>query len=772
MSVVSNLFPPIVKDAQPAFLRTGVCNIYFSLSSFNSIDDIKHAQITVVNQKTNRNALQTSKYPLGIKFTTVYTERWPTSDYKYYVTISNTDVVDNIFALNEFYKVQIRFGDNELPVSSSLNITWLNNNLDHFSEWSQVCLIKGIEHPYISINTLGNDDAEDDTNNNYRLNPSFLIQPTSFSGTLYYKENENIEKETLKSYNITLRNRIDDVIIQSEEIYTNQYHPNQFYYDLKYDLQKNSSYTLDFNYTTTNLYKHTSNFIFNISASADNQLHATLDVTPDEERGRMKINIVFTKDMPSYNTYRNLIIKRASSKTNFTEWENIKYLTHNWDYEHLWYDDTIESGVWYKYRVQEDASSNALKTTITQPVMCVFEDIFLTDKNRQLKVQFNPSISDFKYNVNESQQITLGSQYPYVKRNGNNYYRSFNISGLISSLVDQQGWYNPNYNEEHGYFYYKNIAQPFTNANELYGDNAVSLYSSYNQENDISYQRDYIYERQFREKVMEFLYQNNIKLFRSLTEGNILIKLTNISLSPIEALGRMLYSFGATAIEIDDNNLNNLDKYDIINKFYYTYSKLTITDTFENEQSLIDRFYEELPILNKKDTDIMQLKFIYSGHDNIVIYAKPINNNTMFRYILQNGQLVLTYSDADPIAECYFFGIHLNQGEFTITNEYYYSTDDIQTPINFNVYYISKEQAYLINHYITYYHDSGLLDTYPEEVIPRIAINNQHSLLVETEYYKMIYYNGHWYPFSENNDIMIDSLNTTIEYLYRVKKED
>jgi hypothetical protein len=46
-----------------------------------------------------------------------------------------------------------------------------------------------------------------------------------------------------------------------------------------------------------------------------------------------------------------------------------------------------------------------------------------------------------------------------------------------------------------------------------------------------------------------------------------------------------------------------------------------------------------------------------------------------------------------------------------------------------------------------------------------------HALLVEPDYIQMIYYNGNWYPFSENQDIMINEFPATIEYLYRIKKE-
>ena len=54
----SNLYPPIVNTFMPSFLISDGCKIYFSLSSFNSLDEISHAQVTVVYQNTNKNALK------------------------------------------------------------------------------------------------------------------------------------------------------------------------------------------------------------------------------------------------------------------------------------------------------------------------------------------------------------------------------------------------------------------------------------------------------------------------------------------------------------------------------------------------------------------------------------------------------------------------------------------------------------------------------------------------------------------------------------------
>lgn len=72
-------------------------------------------------------------------------------------------------------------------------------------------------------------------------------------------------------------------------------------------------------------------------------------------------------------------------------------------------------------------------------------------------------------------------------------------------------------------------------------------------------------ERKFREKVEEFLNDFTCKLYRSPTEGNIVVNLMNISMTPNEQLGRMIYEFSATAYEVLDFTLPEMDKYGVIN---------------------------------------------------------------------------------------------------------------------------------------------------------------------------------------------------------------
>jgi len=65
-------------------------------------------------------------------------------------------------------------------------------------------------------------------------------------------------------------------------------------------------------------------------------------------------------------------------------------------------------------------------------------------------------------------------------------------------------------------------------------------------------------------KVSEFLYDGQPKLFRSATEGNFIIKVMDVSLTPNATLGRRIVSFTATAYEIAECTVENFKKYNIL----------------------------------------------------------------------------------------------------------------------------------------------------------------------------------------------------------------
>ena len=183
-----------------------------------------------------------------------------------------------------------------------------------------------------------------------------------------------------------------------------------------------------------------------------------------------------------------------------------------------------------------------IKTNI--PVMVLLDDSYLVGNNgEQMIIKYNPQLNSIKNVVSESIIQTLGSQFPFVKRNGDIRYRQFSISGLISAQADE--------------------IKTFLTEEEAYGEMEIP-FKEYNQEARIDKQNDFIFEKIFRDKIIDFIDNGKVKLYPSTPEGNILVKLTDINFTPEQALGRMIYSFSATATEIAEATVENYNIYDVL----------------------------------------------------------------------------------------------------------------------------------------------------------------------------------------------------------------
>lgn len=587
----NNLYPPIVDTYMPAFVRTTACRIYFSLSIYNSAEEIKNVQIVISNQNTNLSALASGLYPAGIKLASLQKDESRIGDDKYFVTINPEDLQSGAFELNQYYKVQLRFtGIGATNLSNSNQIAkWLIDNQKFFSEWSTVCLIKGIQKPELYLKGFENIEEREII---------FTSEVVDFVGSMYYEENAEIEKEYLKLYRVKIyRISNDTLIYDSEDIYTNTYNPNEINYTLKAALEDGVTYRVVFSYTTVNEYTDSVSYNFSIIQNTIDSLDATVTATLEEDFGRVRIDIVATITEIFFG---NLTIRRTSSESNFTIWEDIHETTiaEGSVLNYTWYDYTIESGVWYRYCAQRRNSKGdrGAVVNIRYPVMAVFDDMFLTRGDMQIRLKYNPQISSFKKTLLESRTDTLGSKYPVIRRNGNVGYRQFPISGLITAFCDEEGI--------------------FINKENTYGS-AITYYNSYNETNDIDEYQDFIYEREFREKVMDFLHASTIKLFRSTTEGNILVRLMDISFTPNQTLGRMLYTFNATAYEIDECSLSNYEKYGIqsvgtYSKYLkYTFATLgQLQGTYQGNKQDVLKMLQEKYAGKTTEKYINEVKFI------------------------------------------------------------------------------------------------------------------------------------------------------------------
>lgn len=550
----SVLYPPIVNDYESAFIaaESSVCRIYFSLSKFNASTDFTSAHCVIlkqgsganmVNKKENEaNRFRSTGIILNIPVT-----KMQDADNLYYIDLVNKDVV-NGWEVGCIYKIQIRLSsvdyDNVIGQSA-----WLNDNANKFSEWSTVCIIKAIgaitfNIPNYQLNNVSGEVAET------------VINELNFTGVF----NSTDTSEKLYSYRVKLLDATYNIIEDSGILYPNKYfNSNQFSYVFKTEAENDTRYIIKIEYETINkfkselvihtLLKYSVLDAINISlltAENDNSniLKDITTISQEEEEGRVYLHI----GAAAGESYQGqLMIRRADSRDNFKVWSDIKLIDFPSSTTFV-YDYTIESGIWYKYGIQRYSKSTdgivsrGILNIASNPIMRDFNYTFLLgENNQQLKLQFNPTLDSLKASVNESITATLGGDYPLVSRLGAAKYKTFSLGGLISFNMDE----NNLFLSEMDIYKFEEIAQ---------------LYKTYNTQNGIS-KYDYTYEREFREKVMEFLYNGQVKLLKSPTEGNILIYLSNINLTSNATLSRLVYSFSSTATEVAKFNRDNLIKY-------------------------------------------------------------------------------------------------------------------------------------------------------------------------------------------------------------------
>ena len=251
------------------------------------------------------------------------------------------------------------------------------------------------------------------------------------------------------------------------------------------------------------------------------------------EYGNIKVWLDAPETGASYKLFRQAITVSPA-------YEQLSDLTAENNYTFI--DNTVEQGETYQYLYTNGEDTGAIVARgETDYITVDFEDIILSDAQRALRIRFNPKVSSFKKVIQEQKIETIGNQFPFFFRNGNIKYREFSISGLISSEMDE--------------FF-------------LNGDNNLSPFRSKTPTDEnlnTNSTHQYYNERKFKLEVENWLTNGKPKIFRSPTEGNYIIRLTNVSLSPEDQLSRRLHSFSATAHEIAQFTTLELAKQDLLN---------------------------------------------------------------------------------------------------------------------------------------------------------------------------------------------------------------
>lgn len=315
--------------------------------------------------------------------------------------------------------------------------------------------------------------------------------------------------------------------------------------------------TYEITYSITTINNLTASKSYNI---VNNELHnpafngCEIQVENDYDNGCISVKLKSTTPISKQGGF---VVGRADSRDNYNTWQDLMTFTLSSNAvlpEELWKDYTVEQGISYKYCLQQFNDSGFYSTRLTNeiPVTADFEDMFLYDGFRQLKIRFNPKVTSFKNTVLETKVDTIGGKYPFIFRNGDVKYKEFPIGGLISYLSDPSELFMSDYElgfiEEHAH-------RHATNHNE---ELRTSTRGTQVDTTNIAA------ERNFKLTVLDWLTDGKPKLFRSPSEGNYIVRLMNTSLTPNDTLSRMIHSFTSTAYEIAEYTFENLVKYNFV----------------------------------------------------------------------------------------------------------------------------------------------------------------------------------------------------------------
>lgn len=538
------IYPPLIADTIPAFTATAV-KIPFENNPAVVLSSIKGFRLIVKDYNSSKIiAYSKADYTIDIVNEVTFTDFY-----------SNEETF--AFTSGNYYKFQMAYYDNNEDATF------------YYSSASTGRCVEKEKEIYI-------------TGSNIQLS-EFSANPDRY-GIYHGVYSSSMLSEPLYSYHFIMKDS-DGNIFQDSNIQTfdNSKIYNGIYnvdFKIKKELKKDIIYTLQFFVTTINGYT-TQSPAYKIIKDVRQAKTTNIKLSINElnaENGYIELRLSGTPTAAA-----NVQIERTSDGEVWSVMT--KYSTNGGkEVNYTWKDFSVEQGIKYQY-VLVQSSFNATGEILyyserKDPLQVTldFENMFLTDGEKQLKIKYDPKVSSFKDTILESKTDTIGGQYPFFFRNGQVRYKEIPISGLISYQMDRDNFFMSD--EELGISEKSVLKNPTT---DLVGYN-------------------YTAERKFKLAVLEWLTDGKPKLFRSPSEGNYVVRLMNISLSPNDTLGRMIHSFSCTGYECAAADIESLQASGLVRQpeikepeitdgdwkiFSKTYNKITWTDNQVEASKLV-----------------------------------------------------------------------------------------------------------------------------------------------------------------------------------------
>ena len=593
------------------------------------------------------------------------------------------------FTISNYYKVQIRLDNCPLAGGTTIDSAYLQEKRQYFSEWSSVCLIKAI--PKVELGMVGFDNEFNDVINENIISNIRKVQAgiVPIAGSVVFTIGENIinentqtiteddviiknayintkDSETLQRYKVSIiADDTGETIDKTNNwVYTtNNIDPNRIYWLANLtNAEPDTTCTLMIEIITKNQYyfkkeyqiqianfdaiEFTPKFIWK-TVKLDKYESVEEKVTTEED-GTIEFTIKSVEELPQGFLY----VTRATSLDNYKNWELISCTENNGKVDKTFVDSTIGSLVTYRYACQYrlKKSGTWTHTYQSEEVYPDFYDMFIYRNGRQIALRYNTQITGYTPVVNRQVINTLGSRYPKFAENAHMNYKKFTISGLITSESD----FNRKFLNDRDYAYEmnqydKNMNGKYEVRNDTlsdgvftYTENIRGYESTYEAtrhltttNHDLAPKDNWWFERQFREEALAWLNDGEPKLLRSMTEGNLVVMLTDISLTPNTQVGRRTYNISMTAYEVGDGySLDVLSSLGIINvpNEYSDYINAGMGPGQQDEDDSDDGTIEENIISQIYQKTATNSNLISDGDGTKLINKPDLNSYTLDNY--------------------------------------------------------------------------------------------------------------------------------------------
>ena len=521
------IYPPHIGDTVPGFIQVNnqaVIKIPFTHNT--AVDYNKVTRMRLIIKEFSSGVIKTPSNIIGTK---------PILQND--IGVIEFTTTEHTFTPGNYYKFQIAYDDSE------------DENIITAYTYSSVAIGRcvGNKVPELSIEGLAG---------NNQLNPTRPIYVGIFDTDADFVS-EPIYKYCFDLYN----NSQDNQLIETSDW---QLYKGSMEFISYQELNYNDTYTIKLSIQTVNGYDQSIEYYL-VKAGELPFIFTGADLVithgaKEKDNGCVQIQL---KEREGRVTGDYELLRKAEGDT---KWDLLSRFTlkENTTQEQLtWIDRSVEHGLTYEYAIRHYSNLGVSVKKVSPKVTVAFEDMFLSDGDKQLKIRFNPKVSSFKDTILEQKTDTIGGKYPFFFRNGQVRYKEIPISGLISYQMDEAEMFMND--EELGLS--KNVdSRERTAALE-----PIPSFADRHPRTTNLVDYNIVAERKFKLAVMEWLTNGRPKLFRSPTEGNYVVRLMQTSLSPNDTLGRMLHTFNSTGYECMDNDYAKMSASNVVPAFIHEF---------------------------------------------------------------------------------------------------------------------------------------------------------------------------------------------------------